>query len=163
MNGLNYAEAVVKARRYQIANEAIDEVPVVEENKNIAQAVLEMEAVPGTEKVDKKIGGKIAASAKKAGEAVVNFAKEHPGKAAAIGAGAAAAGAATAIAAKKIADKKKAAKQEEVKENYEYEEYESLVENVINYFMSDEEIMSENANQIAMDTADFLINNIDNM
>ena len=109
----------------------------------------------------KSAAGAVSGAANKAG----NWVKNNPGKAAGIGAGVAAAGAATAIAAKKIADKKKAAQQnqEEVKENYEYEEYETLIENVIAHFMSEEEIMSENASQIAMATADYLIDNIDNM
>ena len=94
-----------------------------------------------------------------------NWIKNHKAAAAGIGAGVAAAGVGAAIAAKKIADKKKAAQQnqEEVKENYEYEEYETLVEAVIECFMSEEEIMSENASQIAMVTADYLIDNIDSI
>ena len=109
----------------------------------------------------KSVGNAIGTGAGK----ISDFAKKHPVGAGAAAIGAGAVGAATAIAAKKIADKKKAAKQnqEEVKENYEYEEYETLVENVIGYFMSDEEIMSENANEIAMATADYFIENIDNM
>ena len=166
MNGVNYAEALVKARRYEMTNEGA--TPQVEEKnlENVAEAVVDMlekneiVPVPGTEKVDRKIGQK----AKIIGKNVADYVKNHPGKAAA-GAGLAAVGVGTAIAAKKIADKKKAAKQnqEEVKENYEYEEYETLVENVIGYFMSDEEIMSENANEIAIATADYFIENIDNM
>ena len=167
MNGVNYAEALVKARRYEMTNEGT--TPQVKENslENVAESVLtmleknEIVPVPGTEKVDRKIGQKV----KIIGKNVANYVKKHPGKTAAAGAGLAAVGVGTAIAAKKIADKKKAAKenQEEVKENYEYEEYETLVENVIGYFMSEEEIMSENASEIATATADYFIENIDNM
>ena len=98
------------------------------------------------------------------GSKVGNFVKNNK-KAIGIGAGVAAAGAATAIAAKKIADKKKADKEagQEVKENAAYEGYETLVENVINHFMSEEEIMSENASQIAIATADYFIEHIDEM
>ena len=163
MNGVNYAEALVKARRYEISNEAATQVE--EKNlENVAEAVVamlekdEIVSVPGTEKVDRKIGQK----AKIIGKNVADWAKKHPGK---VAAGAAVLGTGAAIAAKKIADKKKAAKQnqEEVKENYEYEEYETLVENVIGYFMSEEEIMSENANDIAMATADYFVEHIDEM
>ena len=58
------------------------------------------------------------------------------------------------IGAKKFADK------ECCKENFEYEGYEELIEAVVNGFMSDEEIMSENASQIAMNTADYLIESL---
>ena len=183
MNGVNYAEALVKARRYEITNESasqvksnIDENLVAEAAKDVLSAKL-AGFNPNEWKMNKKTGAlepnsKIATKALDAKDNVVDAAKNvagaakrHPGKAAAIGAGALAAGAAVGIAAKKIADKKKAAKQnqEEVKENYEYEEYETLVENVIGYFMSEEEIMSENANDIAMATADYFVEHIDEM
>ena len=55
------------------------------------------------------------------------------------------------IAAKKFADK------ECCKENSEYEGYEELIEAVVNNIMSEEEIMSENANDMAIATADYLI------
>ena len=55
------------------------------------------------------------------------------------------------IAAKKFADK------ECCKENSEYEGYEELIEAVVNNLMSEEEIMSENANEMAIATADYLI------
>ena len=104
---------------------------------------------------------KITGAAKAAGK----WMKDHKAATAGIGAGVAAVGAGAAIAAKKIADKKKAAQQnqEEVKENCEYDEYETLVEAVVECFMSEEEIMSENASQIAIATADYLIDNIDNI
>lgn len=57
------------------------------------------------------------------------------------------------IAAKKFADQK----EECCKENSEYEGYSELVEAVVNGFMSEDEIMSENASQIAIATADYLI------
>ena len=212
MNGVNYAEALVKARRYEIATEStqVEDTVVEEDTTMVAEGVKEF---IGKRKVDgmvagdkikegvkkavttlgqkkgehdfeaaKKTAGKLkdarlanAAAATMASKAkndtngaAFEYGKEAlkgVGKKAAIGAGVAAAGAAAAIAAKKIADKKKAAKQnqEEVKENYEYEEYETLVENVIGYFMSEEEIMSENASEIATTTADYFIENIDNM
>ena len=57
------------------------------------------------------------------------------------------------IAAQKFADKSNDC----CKENAEYEGYEELVEAVVNGFMSEEEIMSEDASQIAINTADYLI------
>ena len=123
-------------------------------------------------KVKETIGSKLSNAAKTAGgkvgdaaKATGKWMKDHKAATAGIGAGVAATGAAAAIAAKKIADKKKAAQQnqEEVKENCEYDEYETLVEAVVECFMSEEEIMSENASQIAIATADYLIDNIDNI
>jgi len=57
------------------------------------------------------------------------------------------------ISAQKFADQKNDC----CKENAEYEGYEELVEAVVNGFMSEEEIMSEDASQIAINTADYLI------
>jgi len=57
------------------------------------------------------------------------------------------------ISAKKFADQSNDC----CKENAEYEGYEELVEAVVNGFMSEEEIMSEDASQIAINTADYLI------
>ena len=57
------------------------------------------------------------------------------------------------IAAKKFADQK----EDCCKENSDYEGYGELVEAVINGFMNEDEIMSENASNIAIATADFLI------
>ena len=57
------------------------------------------------------------------------------------------------ISAKKFADQSNDC----CKENAEYEGYEDLIEAVINGFMSEEEIMSEDASQIAINTADYLI------
>lgn len=57
------------------------------------------------------------------------------------------------ISAKKFADQSNDC----CKENAEYEGYEELVEAVVNGFMSEEEIMSEDARQIAINTADYLI------
>ena len=156
MNGVNYAEALVKARRYEISNEAATQVE--EKNlENVAEAVVamlekdEIVSVPGTEKVDRKIGQK----AKIIGKNVADWAKKHPGK---VAAGAAVLGTGAAIAAKKIADKKKAAKQnqEEVKENYEYPEYTDLIEAVISCF-TEEEVMAENACDFACEVANYLI------
>ena len=194
MNGVNYAEALVKARRYEIANEAATHESV-EDTSMVAESVKAFVAEakhddsisaqrahfnPNEWKVDKKTDKMVANDpkvtkmldkkddimdgAKEVGRKAGNFVKDHK-KALGIGAGVAAAGAAAAIAAKKIADKKKAAKaaEQEVKENSAYEEYETLVENVINHFMSEEEIMSENANEIAMATADYFIEHIDEM
>lgn len=212
MNGVNYAEALVKARRYEIATESaqVEDTVVEEDTSMVAEGVKEfmgkrkVDAMVAGEKIKdgvkkgvsalgqkkgehdfeaaKKNAGKLkdarqanaaaAALASKAkndtNDAAFEYGKEAlkgVGKKAAIGAGVAAAGAAAAIAAKKIADKKKAAKEaeQEVKENAAYEEYETLVENVINHFMSEEEIMSENANEIAMATADYFIEHIDEM
>jgi len=120
------------------------------------------------DKAKETLGSKIKNAASAVGTAAKNVGtaiKNNPGKTAAIGAGVAATGAAAAIAAKKISDKKKAAQQnqEEVKENFEYEEYEGLIEAVIGGFMSEEEIMSENATQIAIATADYIIDNIDSI
>lgn len=91
----------------------------------------------------------------------VDFVKNHK-KQIGIGAGVAGAGIAAGIAAKKIYDKKKAAAaaREEVKENYEYDEFDTVIEAVISNFMSDEEVMSENCDQIAMESANYLIDNI---
>lgn len=202
MNGVNYAEALVKARRYEITNES-----AVENDDMIAESVkdaikyggarLKSNVGKAVDNISSKVGQKIAdsnadkarAAFKKAKENSVEATKQRAfdamktaknadavksmgkdalksmGKKAAIAGGVAAVGAGAAIAAKKIADKKKAAQQnqEEVKENYEYEEYEGLIEAVIDVFMSDEEIMSENASQIAMNTADYLIDNIDSI
>lgn len=193
MNGVNYAEALVKARRYEITNEAANQKPA-EDTSMVAESVKAFVAeakhddsisaqlaglnpnewkqdkkgnlVPNNPKVTKMLDKKddIVDGMKEVGRKAGNFVKDHK-KAIGVGAGVAAAGAAAAIAAKKIADKKKAAKaaEQEVKENAEYEEYETLVENVINHFMSEEEIMSENANEIAMATADYFIEHIDEM
>ena len=202
MNGVNYAEALVKARRYEIANES-----VVENDDLVAESVKDAIKYAGprlksnvgktVDNVASKLGQKIANSDADKARAAFKKAKETAGEAtkkaaydamktaknadavksigkdalksmgkkAAIAGGVAAVGAGAAIAAKKIADKKKAAQQnqEEVKENYEYEEYEGLVEAVIDVFMSDEEIMSENASQIAINTADYIIDNIDSI
>lgn len=57
------------------------------------------------------------------------------------------------ISAKKFADQSNNC----CKENAEYEGYEELIEAVVNGFMSEEEIMSEDASQIAINTADYLI------
>ena len=119
---------------------------IIQEYKN------EIVPVPGTEKVDRKIGQK----AKIIGKNVADWAKKHPGKVAA-GAGAAALGTGAVIAAKKIADKKKAANKEEVnKENYEYPEYTDLIEAVIGCF-TEEEVMAENASEFACEVANYLI------
>lgn len=87
----------------------------------------------------------------------VNTVKKHPGKTAAVVAGAAGA----AVLAKKIADKKKKAKedqQQNVKENYEYPEFNRLLEAVIEGF-TEEEIMAENASEMAETIANILIEN----
>jgi len=161
---------------FVVANMTEDEI--MQENASefaceVADYMIESQMIEAKvvgDKAKETIGSKLknAASNVKtnvgnAAKAAGTFVKNNPGKTAAIGAGVAATGAAAAIAAKKISDKKKAAQQnqEEVKENYEYEEYETLVEAVIGSFMSDEEIMSENASQIAIATADYLIENID--
>lgn len=222
MNGVNYAEALVKARRYEIATESaqVEDTVVEEDTTLVAESLkdaikfapqrIKSGAKQGAGKVAGAVGQKIAdkevakavdsfkatskgikdaqkivdggAEAKKAAFDAVKNAKKVAGdsnavkdlgkealkgmgKKAAIGAGIVGGAAAAAVAAKKIADKKKAAKaaEQEVKENFEYEEYETLVENVINVFMSEEEIMSENANEIAVATADYFIEHIDEM
>ena len=88
-----------------------------------------------------------------------NWAKDHK-KGLAIGAAAAAGVGAAALAAKKIAVKKKAEKQEDVKENCEYPEYNLLVEAIIGDF-TDEEVMAENASEMACTIADILIEKAD--
>ena len=212
MVGVNYADALVKARRYEIATESAEA-----NDELVAESIKDIKYLPnraisagkkGVNSVANKIGQKIADknkadalagyratkaninaaqqivdggdAAKKAAGHAYNAAKHAAadsdavtamgknaikgfGKKAAIGAAAIGAATAAGIAAKKIHDKKKAAaqNQEEVKENYEYDEYETLIEGVINCFMSDEEIMAENANDIAMATADYMIENVD--
>ena len=144
---VNYAEVLVKAKRYEKMAESV--------------AVQEQEKIEVLDK-DNNVINKPAIKDHVKGAAA--FVGKHK-KAVGIGAGALAVGASAAIAAKKIHDKKKAAaqNQEQVKENYEYDEYAGLLEAVINGFMSEEEIMSENANEIAIATADYMIKNVDSL
>ena len=105
-------------------------------------------------KVDKKGFGEMISNGTKA---AADWVKKHPGKAAAVGAGAAVLGTGAVIAAKKIADKKKAAKEDEVKkENYEYPEYTELIEAIVGSF-TEEEAMAENASDLACEVADYMI------
>lgn len=158
MNNLSYADALIKARRYEA---------LAEQDSYVAEGAKEMfekvsNSVKDANNKAKEAIGNIHIKDKALG--AVEAIKKHPGKTAAAVAGTAAAIGA-GVAAKKIYDKKKAAKQnhKDVKENYEYDEYSTVVEAVISGLMSDDEIVSENASEIAMATADYLIDHINEL
>lgn len=159
-----YAEALLKAKKYEMMSEGAN----TGDTEFVASALLESNVGKKIGEAKEKVVNGATDAAKDAGkklsgakDAVVSAIKNHPktagaavGTAAAIGAG---------VAAKKIYDKKKAAKaaQQKVQENCEYPEYQTVIECVVNNLMSEEEIMSENATQIATDTANYLIDNVD--
>lgn len=94
--------------------------------------------------------------------------QDHPKAAAAIGAGAIAGAAGATVLARKIAAKKKAEAEQQKKnqngedsvkkENFEYSEYNSLIEAVVAGF-DDNDIMREDAADLATSIADILIEN----